>query len=117
MAFDDFQNKSEEHYYEGEPRTYNRMWMGLTVALLLPLFCFIGLLHVTNSIQFTSVEYVVRFLTTSESAYLTNIFILAFMPNLLGFFWAYKTERWKFSRGYVMGSLFAFVFFFLRTAL
>lgn len=117
MGYDDFSNVTEEHYYDGEPRTFNTFLLGFIVSIALPLACLLGLLYATGTVQFTSVKHVVHFLLTAESAYVTNMFIMAFMPSMFGFFFAYKSERWKFGRGYVVGSLLFFALFFIRTAL
>lgn len=117
MGYDDFSGKTEEHYYDGEPHSFNSFLLGLTVSIALPVCCLLAIVYFAQAVQFNSLHHVVHFLVSNESAYLTNIYIMALMPSMFGFFWAYKTERWKFGRGYIMGTLLFMVFFFARTIL
>lgn len=117
MGYDDFSRKVEEHYYDGEPRSFNTFVLGLAVSVVLPILSLLAVVYLAKAVQFNSLRHVIHFLVSNDSAYLTNIYIMALMPSMFGFFWAYKTERWKFGRGYIVGTLLFLVFFFARTLL
>ena len=117
MGYDDFSGKVEEHSYDGEPHSFNTFWLGLAVSVIMPVVCLLAIVYFTGAAQFNSLRHVVHVLMSNNSAYMTNIYIMALMPSMFGFFWAYKTERWKFGRGYIVGTLLFLVFFFARTLL
>ena len=117
MGYDDFSRKVEEHYYDGEPHSFNSFMLGLSVSIALPILCLFAIIYFAKAVQFNSLHHVLHFLVSNDSAYLTNIYIMALMPSMFGFIGAYPTERWKFGRGYIVGTLLFLVFFLARTLL
>lgn len=117
MSYDDFLGKEEEHYYDGEPHTFNRLWMGLLASLLMPVVFLFVFLYFSQAMSFDSVKQVANYIMTNDSAFMTNMFVMALMPNMFGFFWAYKTERWKFGRGFIVGTLLFFCIYIIKASL
>ncbi len=114
MAFEDFSDEKKEHYYDGEPHSFNNMWLGAVIFFILPLATLIGILLASKLFIFTTVERLFTFLWRCNHPSYTFTFVMSVMPNLIAFFWVYKSERWKLGKGLTIATLVYFCLFFVR---
>lgn len=118
MGFDDFSEKDDVHYYDGEPHTFNNFWLGFLTSMLLPTLCLLLVMYMTDMFKlFNTIDKFLNFILHDETGQMSTLFIMALMPSLFGFFYVYKTERWKMGQGYITGTMLFFALFFLRTIL
>lgn len=118
MGFEDFSQETEEHYYDGEPHSFNRVWIGFILSILLPIAIFAITLYFSGQYAlFSNMQEFTTFLLKDDTGRMTNLFVISLMPSMFAFFFIYKSERWKLSRGFIFGTLLCMAVFFMRSVL
>ena len=114
MSYDDYTRHEGQHYYDGEPRSFNNIWLGLALFLAMPFLTLFCIIWISGAVANPTAESVWNVMNTSRAAILMPFFVAAYMPNLIGFFVVYKQERWKMAYGAAISSLLFFVWFLMR---
>ncbi len=114
MAYEDYSNNNGEHYYDGEPHSFNNVWLGLIAFFLLPIVVLVVAALWSHSIHFTTVSALLRFLWNCHAPIFTQFFVLSLLPNISLAYFIYKQERWKLARGFWIATLAYIILFFLR---
>ena len=116
MAFDDFNGNvnPDADYYDGEPRQFNNVWLGVVLFLLLPFVSLVAIVLLSGSVKIEGAADLLSFMWNNHSGYYTNMFVMSLLPNMMAFFWVYKSERWKLGKGLIIATLSAFFLFVIR---
>lgn len=118
MSYEDFYEKeSSVHYYDGEPRTFNNIWLGIAIFLVLPVVTLFTIIWFSGLIVRPTFDLVVDMILHNNSPIFMQLFVASFLPSLIGFFIVYKQERWKLAYGAGISTILFFIWFILRITL
>ena len=92
-------------------KRYDNFFTGFIPSIILPaiLIVVISAGKTLGELSFTE-----QFLRIYNNIEFVNIAILALMPNMIAFFFFYKTERWKAASGLIVATIFYIILMVVR---
>jgi len=95
-------NFLEEQKSQKNLQKYNHFLWGFIPSVILPL---IMLVLVSGRDDLTAYSFYEHFMRAYNNSMFIKTAILALIPNMLIFFFFYKTERWKSASGLIVATI------------
>jgi hypothetical protein len=104
-------NFLEEQKLQKKVLKYNHFLWGFLPAVILPLIVLVLVSGRENLTAFSFYEHLMR---AYHNYMFVKMVILALIPNMLLFFFFYKTERWKSASGLIVATIFYVILMVLK---
>ena len=104
-------NLLEEQQSKKDLQKYNHFFWGFLPAVILPV---ITLALISGKDNLTSFSFYEHLKMAYNNYMFVKMAILALFPNMLIFFFFYKTERWKSASGLIVATIFYVVLMVLK---
>ncbi len=104
-------NFPEEQKSTKNLQKYNHFFGGFLPAIILPVIMIVLISGRDNLTAFSFYEHLMR---AYNNFMFVKIAILALIPNMLIFFFFYKTERWKSASGLIVATIFYMILMILK---
>ncbi len=105
MNFPDEQKSSQKL------QKYNHFLWGFLPAVILPVITLVLVSGRGNLTDFSLYEHLMN---AYNNYMFVKMAILALIPNMILFFFFYKTERWKSANGLIVATIFYIIFMVLK---
>ncbi len=93
-------------------KSADKALFGFLIGIIFPAIVLMGL--VFRETHYTLSELIPYTWQVAGNSLFYPYVIVSLMPNMFIFFWMYKTERWKMTRGLVVATFFLFGLFVAR---
>ena len=97
--------------YNSQPKNkkrFDHFFLGFIVSIILPIIAVVLISAEGNLASRTLYEHLIA--AYSTGGMFVKYAILALIPNMILFFYLYKTERWKSANGLIVATILCMIF-------
>jgi len=101
----------EQYLQQKEKKRYDNFFIGLIPSIVLPVILIVLISAGQNLGNLSFEEQLMRVYNNHQ---FVNFAILSLIPNMIAFFFLYKTERWKSASGLIVATICYIILMVLR---